>query len=163
MRVGIGYDIHRMKEGRPLILGGIQVPYELGLEGHSDADVLVHAICDALLGAAGEGDIGRHFPPDDDRYLNICSMLLLEKVNLIIGDRYSISNIDCIIVAQRPRLAPYISEMRASLSSCLGLDCERINIKATTTEGLGVIGEGKAIAAYAVACLMELCKEPVRA
>jgi 2-C-methyl-D-erythritol 2,4-cyclodiphosphate synthase len=156
MRVGIGYDIHKLVEGRSLILGGIEVPYELGLEGHSDADVLVHALCDALLGAAGEGDIGRHFPPGDDRYRNIYSMLLLEKVNGIISSRYSISNIDCIIVAQKPRLAPYIEEMRASLSSCLGLEYGRVNIKATTTEGLGVIGEGKAIAAYAVVCLEEL-------
>ena len=153
MRVGIGYDIHRMAEGRPLILGGVHIPYCLGLDGHSDADVLIHAICDALLGAAGEGDIGRHFPPDDDTYLNISSMLLLEKVNLLISKRYSINNIDCTVVAQVPRLVPYITEMQVGLSRCLGLEEQQVNIKATTTEGLGAVGEGRAIAAYAVACL----------
>ncbi len=155
MRVGIGYDIHRLAAGRPLVLGGIDIPYSLGLEGHSDADVLVHAVCDALLGAAGEGDIGIHFPPDDHQYKGICSLLLLEKVKEMISVKYSIGNIDCIIVAQEPRVAPYIEEMRRSLAGCLGIPQEDVNIKATTTERLGAIGEGKAIAAYAVACLEE--------
>lgn len=156
IRVGMGYDIHRMAEGRRLVLGGVHIPCFQGLDGHSDADVLVHAICDALLGAAGQGDIGRHFPPDDDTYLNISSMVLLEKVNLIISKKHSIGNIDCIIVAQEPRLAPYIDNMRTGLAECLRIPTERINIKATTTEKLGVIGEGKAIAAYAVICLFSL-------
>lgn len=156
MKVGIGYDIHKLVEGRPLILGGMSIPSSLGLEGHSDADVLVHAVCDALLGAAGEGDIGRHFPPDDDIYLNISSLILLEKVKLLISSKYSINNIDCTVVAERPRLAPYIELMEAKVAQCLDLDPKSVNIKATTNEGLGAVGEGKAIAAYAVACIQEI-------
>lgn len=158
MKVGIGYDIHRMVEGRPLILGGVSIPCSRGLEGHSDADVLVHAVCDALLGAAGEGDIGRHFPPDDDTYLNISSLILLEKVKALISAKYSINNIDCTVVAERPRMAPYIKLMEAKLADCLSLDPTCVNVKATTNEGLGAVGEGKAIAAYAVACLETLNK-----
>jgi len=156
MRVGIGYDVHPLVKGRPLILGGVNIPFSLGLEGHSDADVLVHAVCDALLGAAGDRDIGFHFPPDDEQYLDICSLRLLEEVDRLISGRYTISNIDCIIVAQQPRLAPYIEDMRLSLEKTLGLEAGGVNIKATTTEGLGVIGEGRAIAAYAIACLKPL-------
>lgn len=156
MRVGIGYDVHPLVKGRPLILGGVNIPFSLGLEGHSDADVLVHAVCDALLGAAGERDIGFHFPPDDEQYRGICSMRLLEKVDRLISRRFTISNIDCIIVAQQPRLASYIDDMRRSLEKTLGLEAGGVNIKATTTEGLGVIGEGRAIAAYAIACLKPL-------
>lgn len=153
MRVGIGYDIHRLVPGRLLYLGGVNIPYSLGLEGHSDADVLIHAVCDALLGAAGEGDIGLHFPPGDPQYLNIRSTLLLQRVKQIISPRFNIVNIDCIIVAQEPKVAPYIKEMRQALADNLGMAEENINIKATTTEKLGDIGQGKAIAAYAVTCL----------
>jgi len=156
VRVGIGYDIHRLVEGRPLILGGVNIPSSRGLEGHSDADVLLHAICDALLGAAGEGDIGRHFPPGDDRYLNISSLILLDKVNGLISQNYSINNVDCTVVAERPKLSPYIELMQANIAKCLGLDPAHVNIKATTNEGLGAVGEGKAIAAYAVASLEPL-------
>lgn len=153
MKVGIGYDIHRLVEGRPLMLGGILISSSTGLDGHSDADVLVHAVCDALLGAAGEGDIGRHFPPEDDTYLNISSLVLLEKVKELIGDRYSISNVDCTIIAESHRMAPYIAAMNARLAACLGLEVSQVNVKATTNEGLGSVGEGKAIAALATASL----------
>lgn len=153
MKVGIGYDIHRMVEGRPLILGGIRIPCSSGLEGHSDADVVVHAVCDALLGAAGEGDIGRHFPPDDDAYLNISSLVLLGKVKELIGSRYRISNVDCTVVAEEPRLAPYIEAMEGRIADCLGLEAAEVNVKATTNEGMGPVGEGQAIAAFAAACL----------
>lgn len=156
MRLGMGYDIHRLVTGRPLILGGVAIPYSMGLEGHSDADVLVHAVCDALLGAAGEGDIGRHFPPDDDEYLNISSLLLLGKVRSLISGKYGVNNIDCIVVAQQPRLAPYIEAMEGRIGECLGIKDTDVNIKATTTEGLGAVGEGMAIAAYAVASLKVL-------
>lgn len=154
MRVGIGYDIHPLVEGRPLFLGGVRITSPMGLGGHSDADVLIHAICDALLGAAGEGDIGRHFPPEDDSYLNISSLVLLEKVKKLLEDRYEISNVDCTVVAEAPRLAPYIEAMNASLVECLGLEVSQVNVKATTNEGLGPVGEGRAIAAYAIACLV---------
>lgn len=156
MKVGIGYDIHKLVEGRPLILGGVSIPFSLGLEGHSDADVLVHAVCDALLGAAGEGDIGRHFPPEEDTYLNISSLILLEKVKLLISGEYGINNIDCTVVAERPRLAPYIELMEVRVAQCLGIDPKGVNIKATTNESIGPVGEGKAMAAYAVACIQEI-------
>ncbi len=153
MKVGIGYDIHRLVAGRPLILGGIHIPFAMGLDGHSDADVLVHAVCDALLGAAGEGDIGHHFPPDDAAYLNISSLVLLEQVKELIADRYSISNVDCTIIAEAPKMAPYIAAMNARLATCLGLEESQVNVKATTNEGLGPVGEGKAVAAFAAVCL----------
>ncbi|NLO89043.1 MAG: 2-C-methyl-D-erythritol 2,4-cyclodiphosphate synthase [Clostridia bacterium] len=156
MRVGMGYDIHRLVPGRDLVLGGIKIPYHLGLLGHSDADVLVHAICDALLGAAGEGDIGRHFPPGYARYLNISSMELLKKVREMISPSFSIINVDAVIIAEEPKLAPYIPMMRENLKECLGLKSLRdISIKATTNEGVGEIGRGQAVAAFAVACLEE--------
>lgn len=155
MRVGIGYDIHPLVEGRPLFLGGVRINSPMGLGGHSDADVLVHAVCDALLGAAGEGDIGRHFPPEDDAYLNISSLVLLEKVKELLEDRYEISNVDCTVVAEAPRLAPYIEAMNVSMAACLGLEVSQVNVKATTNEGFGHVGEGRAIVAYAIACLRQ--------
>lgn len=161
MKVGIGYDIHRLVEGRALILGGVSIPSSLGLEGHSDADVLLHAVCDALLGAAGKGDIGMHFPPDDDRFLNISSLILLEKVNTMISGTYSINNVDCTVVAERPKLSPYIELMQANIAECLGLDAANVNVKATTSEGLGPVGEGIAIAAYALASIEPLNKNSV--
>lgn len=151
-RVGNGYDVHRLSEGRKLILGGVEIPYEKGLLGHSDADVLVHSIMDALLGACGESDIGRHFPDNDMSYKGISSLVLLEKVKGILDSKgYGISNIDSIIVAEKPKLSPYIDEMKEKISAVLQIDKDCIGIKATTTEGLGFAGTGEGIAAYAVA------------
>lgn len=156
MRFGIGYDVHRLVDNRELILGGVNIPYERGLAGHSDADVLVHAIMDALLGAAGQGDIGKHFPDTDQQYKGISSMKLLDIVLKVIGETgYKVNNIDCIIVAQKPKLAPYIDKMVANLASTINLSGSCINVKATTTEGLGFTGTGKGIAAYAIASLRE--------
>lgn len=155
MRVGMGYDVHKLVEGRKLILGGVEIPYEKGLLGHSDADVLVHAIMDALLGAAAEGDIGKHFPDNDDQYEGISSLVLLEKVGEILKkDKYRISNIDATIIAQRPKMLPYIKEMRDNISNTLGINVSRINIKATTEEGMGFTGEGLGISSQAI-CLLE--------
>jgi 2-C-methyl-D-erythritol 2,4-cyclodiphosphate synthase len=154
IRIGNGYDVHRLVENRSLIMGGVDIPYEKGLLGHSDADVLVHAIMDALLGAAGERDIGKHFPDTDNSYKGISSLKLLEKVREIIKDKgYLVGNIDSIIVAQAPKMAPYIEIMRKNISEVLEIDQDSINIKATTTEGLGFAGKGEGIASYAVACL----------
>lgn len=154
IRIGNGYDVHRLVENRSLIMGGVAIPYEKGLLGHSDADVLVHAIMDALLGAAGERDIGKHFPDTDNSYKGISSLKLLEKVREIIKDKgYLVGNIDSIIVAQAPKMAPFIETMRKNISEVLGIDQDSINIKATTTEGLGFAGKGEGIASYAVACL----------
>ncbi|MBW2367021.1 MAG: 2-C-methyl-D-erythritol 2,4-cyclodiphosphate synthase [Deltaproteobacteria bacterium] len=154
MRVGIGYDIHRLVADRPLILGGVTIPFEKGLLGHSDADVLVHAVCDALLGAAGLGDIGHHFPDTDPRYKDIDSMKLLAKVrNFLKGDHYRICNIDAVIFAQEPRMAPHRDNMAANIAETLDIDSSRVNIKATTTEGLGFIGTGEGVAASAVALI----------
>ncbi len=151
-RVGNGYDVHRLVEDRKLILGGVEIPYEKGLLGHSDADVLVHSIMDALLGACGESDIGKHFPDNDAAYKGISSLLLLDKVRDILCTKgYTIGNIDSIIVAERPKLAPYIDEMKKRIAGILQLDMDCIGIKATTTEGLGFAGNGEGIAAYAVA------------
>ena len=151
MRVGFGFDVHRLVEGRPLILGGVKVDYEKGLLGHSDADVLVHAIMDALLGAAGERDIGAHFPDSDPQYAGISSISLLGRVVNLLKDKGARPiNVDAVIVAEKPRLAPYINEMVKNIASCLGIEEERVNIKATTTEGLGFTGRGEGIAAYAV-------------
>lgn len=151
MRVGIGYDIHRLENGRELILGGVKIPYELGLEGHSDADVLLHAICDALLGALALGDIGQHFPNTDMQYKNISSLILLEKVNSLIHNRgFITSNVDAVIIAEKPKLAPFIPEMRSNIARTLGIDIDSISIKATTAEKLGSIGQGKGISAQAV-------------
>lgn len=153
-RIGNGYDVHRLVEGRALIMGGVPIPYEKGLLGHSDADVLVHAIMDALLGACGERDIGKHFPDTDNSYKGISSLKLLEKVKEIIEQKgYAVGNIDSIIVAQAPKMAPHIEYMKQNIAETLGIDVETVNIKATTTEGLGFAGQGEGIASYAVACL----------
>lgn len=151
MRVGLGYDAHRLVEGRPLILGGVTVPYHLGLLGHSDADVLTHAIGDALLGAVGAGDLGSHFPDKDPAYKDISSLILLERIMAMVRDRgFAPVNVDATVVAQAPRLAPHLPEMRARLAPVLGLAPEDVNIKATTTEHLGFAGRGEGMAAYAV-------------
>lgn len=154
MRIGSGYDVHRLVEGRKLILGGVEIPHNLGLLGHSDADVLLHAICDALLGAAALGDIGRHFPDSDSRYQGINSLLLLEQVGQKLkATGFAIVNIDSTIVAQEPRLAPYIDEMRANIAKTLGLNPAQVNVKATTTEKLGFEGCKEGISAQAVALI----------
>jgi 2-C-methyl-D-erythritol 2,4-cyclodiphosphate synthase len=155
MRIGQGFDVHRLVPGRSLVLGGVTVPYELGLLGHSDADVLIHAVMDALLGAIGAGDIGRHFPDNDPAYLNIQSTELLKQVmRLIDNSGFTIANLDATIIAQRPKLAGYIPEMRETLARITGVESARINIKATTTEGLGFTGRGEGIAAMAVVLLV---------
>lgn len=152
MRVGIGYDVHRLVPGRRLVLGGVTIPFEWGLAGHSDADVLVHAVMDALLGAAGQGDIGRHFPDTDPAWQDISSMVLLAKVREILDSAgYRVNNIDATIVAEKPRLAPSIPQMVTGIARELQVDETAVNIKATTTEGLGFTGEGRGMAAMAVA------------
>ena len=154
MRIGHGYDVHRLTEGRKLILGGVEIEYEKGLLGHSDADVLIHAVMDALLGAAALGDIGRHFPDSDERYRGISSLLLLKKVaELLEFSGYRVGNIDATVIAQRPRLAPHIENMRANIADALGCGVGRVNIKATTEEHLGFTGDGSGIAAHAVALI----------
>lgn len=154
MRVGIGYDVHRLAEGRDLILGGVDIPYEKGLLGHSDADVLVHAVMDALLGAAALGDIGRHFPDTDPEYKGISSVRLLEHVSRLLAQKgYTVGNVDATIIAQRPKMAPYMQEMRENVAKALGVSPDKISIKATTEEGLGFTGRGEGIASQAVACL----------
>lgn len=155
MRIGTGYDVHKLVEDRELILGGVKIPYEKGLLGHSDADVLVHAIMDALLGAAALGDIGKHFPDSDASYSGACSIELLSRVKSLIEDKlYYIENIDATIIAQKPKLASYIPEMVKNIVKTLGLEENQVNIKATTEEGLGFTGAGLGIAANAV-CLIE--------
>ena len=157
MRVGFGYDVHRLVEGRKLILGGVDIPYEKGLLGHSDADVLVHALMDAMLGAAGLGDIGRHFPDTDDQYKGISSMILLQKVTERLTEAgYMVNNMDVTVVAQRPKLAGYIPQMEENLAQVLGVSETAVNVKATTTEKLGFEGEGLGISAYAVCSIKEL-------
>jgi 2-C-methyl-D-erythritol 2,4-cyclodiphosphate synthase len=154
MRIGHGYDVHPLVAGRDLILGGVKIPHGKGLHGHSDADVLIHAICDACLGAAGLGDIGRHFPDTDPQYKNIDSRKLLRKVKEAIAERgWKIANIDSTIVAQAPRVAPYLSQMVENVAADLGIPAENINIKATTTEKLGFAGREEGIAAHAVVLL----------
>jgi len=156
MRVGFGYDVHAFVEGRPLVLGGVQIPHTHGLLGHSDADVLLHAICDALLGAAALGDIGRHFPDTDAAYKGISSVILLERTMSIISEQgYRISNVDTTLVLQKPRLAPYLPRMIGEISKALALPSSRINVKATTTEKLGFAGREEGVAAYAVVLLEE--------
>lgn len=156
MKVGIGYDVHRLVSGRDLVLGGVIIPYEMGLAGHSDADVLIHAIMDALLGAAGLGDIGRHFPDTDIQYKGISSMRLLERVVTLITEAgFSVNNVDSVIVAQKPKLASYIDGMRENLAGIMGIALANVNVKATTTEGLGFTGSSEGIASYAVASLEE--------
>jgi len=155
MRIGHGYDVHRLAAGRKLILGGVEIPHNVGLDGHSDADVLLHAIMDAMLGAAALGDIGRHFPDGDDRYKGISSLLLLKETDkLIRAEGYSVSNIDATIIAQRPKLAPYIPEMIREIAEALNIPEGSVNVKATTEENLGFTGSGEGIAAHAV-CLIE--------
>lgn len=155
MRIGTGYDVHRLVENRALIMGGVAIPYEKGLLGHSDADVLLHAIMDALLGAAALGDIGKHFPDKDPAYAGISSMVLLKKVaELLAEEHYLVSNIDATIIAQQPKMAPYLSDMRENVAGALGIAKSQVNIKATTEEGLGFTGSGEGIAAQAV-CLLE--------
>ncbi len=154
MRIGHGYDVHRLVSDRKLILGGVDIPWEKGLLGHSDADVLTHALMDALLGAAALGDIGKLFPDNDPKYSGADSIELLKEVCRIIGDRgYSICNVDCTVLAQRPKLAPHIPFMRERLAGAMGLDAEQVSVKATTEEGLGFTGEGLGIAAHAVALI----------
>ncbi|WP_053955606.1 2-C-methyl-D-erythritol 2,4-cyclodiphosphate synthase [Inediibacterium massiliense] len=152
MRVGMGYDVHKLVENRKLIIGGVDIPYEKGLLGHSDADVLLHAIMDSLLGAAALGDIGRHFPDTDEEFKDADSIKLLEEVNNILRNKgYKIINIDATIVAQKPKMAPYIEDMRKNIANTLKLHINQVNVKATTTEGLGFVGQGEGIASYAVA------------
>jgi len=154
MRIGNGYDVHRLGPDRKMIIGGVEIPYELGLIGHSDADVLLHAISDALLGAAALGDIGKHFPDTDPAYKGISSMILLEKVGEMLEENgYFIDNIDSTIIAQAPKMRPYIDEMRDNIASALKIDIDRVNVKATTEEGLGFTGKGEGIASSAV-CLL---------
>lgn len=156
-RTGQGYDVHRLTEGRALILGGVDIPFEKGLLGHSDADVLVHAVMDALLGAAALPDIGQQFPDSDERYEGADSLLLLKKVGDLIAEAgYEIGNIDSTVIAQRPKLAGYIPRMRENIAAALGLEVQRVNVKATTEERLGFTGEGLGIAAQAVALLERL-------
>ncbi len=155
IKVGFGLDFHHFAPKRRLILGGAEIPYEKGLAGHSDADVLSHAICDALLGAAGLGDIGQHFPESDPKFEGISSLVLLEEVRgLLQAKRYRINNIDATIVAQEPKLAPYIPQMAERLATALEINKEMINIKATRPEGLGALGRGEGLAAYAIAVLV---------
>lgn len=154
LRIGNGYDIHRLEPGRKLILGGVQIPYKKGLLGHSDADVLLHAIIDAMLGAATLGDIGRYFPPDDPKYKNISSIELVKKVKILINNaNYSVINVDSTIIAEKPRMSGHILDMRMVIANALDIELKDVSVKATTMEGLGAIGEGKAIAASAVVLL----------
>ena len=157
MRIGFGYDVHKLVEGRDLILGGVTIPFEKGLYGHSDADVLCHAICDALLGAAGLGDIGQHFPDSDPTFKNISSLVLLTKVEgFLQNEDFTIENIDATIVAEQPTLAPHMSLMRQNIATSLTIDRSQISIKASTTEGLGYPGEGLGMVAYAIALIGEV-------
>ena len=156
MRIGLGYDVHRLVTGRPLVLGGITIPFEKGLKGHSDADVLVHAACDALLGAAGEGDIGQHFPDTDPRYQGIYSIRLLEStLSVLRAKGFSVVNLDAIVFAEAPKLQAHRDEMQSNMARAMGIDPQRVNVKATTTEGLGHIGRGDGIAAMCIALLAE--------
>lgn len=157
MRVGMGYDVHRLVEGRKLILGGVEIPYEKGLLGHSDADVLIHAIMDALLGAAALGDIGKHFPDTDPQYKGISSVELLKHVaKLLDENNYVIENIDATVIAQRPKLRPYMEEMTKNIAGALGIEENRLNLKATTEEGLGFTGTGEGMASQAICSLVGL-------
>lgn len=156
MRIGIGYDVHKLSEGRKLIIGGIEIPHEKGLLGHSDADVLVHAIMDSIIGALALGDIGKHFPDTDDKYKDINSMELLANVYRTMKEKgYSIGNIDCIVAAQRPKLAPYIQQMRESIAKALNTSINNVNVKATTTEKLGFEGREEGISSQAICLLIK--------
>jgi 2-C-methyl-D-erythritol 2,4-cyclodiphosphate synthase len=153
-RIGHGYDVHRFVEGRPLILGGVEIPFEKGLQGHSDADALLHAICDAMLGAVALGDIGRHFPDTDERFRGISSLTLLESTNgLIRAKGYAVVNVDTMIVVQRPKIGPYVNRMRERIAETLGIDAGAVSVKATTSEGLGFTGTGDGLVAQAVVLL----------
>ena len=157
MRVGMGYDVHKLVEGRKLIMGGVEIPYEKGLLGHSDADVILHAIMDALLGAAALGDIGKHFPDNDDSYKGISSIELLKQVGKLLDDNhYIIENIDGTIIAQEPKMRPYIDDMRKNIADALGLDMNQINVKATTEEGLGFTGSSEGISSQAIASISSI-------
>ncbi len=154
MRIGMGYDVHKLVSGRKLVLGGIEIPFEKGLLGHSDADVLVHALCDAILGAAGLGDIGMHFPDTDPEFKNIYSMKLLARTyEMIKSNGFSIMNVDCTVLAEAPKLLPYKDAMREKIAQTIHSAPECVNIKATTTEGLGIIGEGQGIGAMCIALI----------
>ena len=154
MRIGHGYDVHRLTENRKLIIGGVEIPYEKGLLGHSDADVLLHAISDALLGAAALGDIGKHFPPDDPNFLDADSLVLLKKVNnLLAKSGFSVENVDSTIIAERPKMLPHIEQMRKNIAAALGIDISCVSVKATTEEKLGFTGSGDGISAHAVALI----------
>ncbi len=155
MRIGFGFDVHRLVEGRPLFLGGVEIPWHLGLLGHSDADVLIHALCDAMLGAAALGDIGRHFPDSDPQYKGISSLVLLKKTSDMVQQKgFCLLSADLTLVAQAPKIAGYALKMQRALAEACGVEPDIINIKATTTEGLGLTGTGEAMAAYAVALLV---------
>ena len=159
MRIGTGYDVHALTEGRPLVIGGVTIPYELGLAGHSDADVLLHAIMDALLGAAALGDIGVHFPDTDEKYKGISSLKLLEEVrDLLAKEGYVVDNIDATIIAQRPKMRPYIEQMRQKIADTLEIEISQVNVKATTEEGLGFTGRGEGISSQAV-CLLSSARD----
>ena len=156
MRVGFGYDAHRLVEERDLILGGVKIPFEKGLLGHSDADVLSHAVCDALLGAAGEGDLGRHFPDSDPKFKGISSIKLLKEVNNLISAKgYGLSNLDISVVCEKPKLAPHIEKMKENIAQALDVTIDAVNIKATTTEGMGFAGRKEGIAAYCVVMIQK--------
>ncbi len=156
-RVGIGYDVHRLEKGYSLIIGGVRIPFEKGLKGHSDADVLVHAICDAILGALALGDIGEHFPDSDERYKRISSLVLLSEVNeKIKASGYRVENVDSIVVAQKPKLSPYKFQMRKNIAEVLEIPVDRVSVKATTTEKLGFEGRGEGISAHAVVLLKKI-------
>ncbi len=159
MRIGMGYDVHKLVEGRDLIIGGVTIPYEKGLLGHSDADVLLHAISDALLGAAALGDIGKHFPDTDPAYKGISSIILLEKVGQLLEEnQFLIENIDATIIAQAPKMRPYIDTMRENIAKALRIEVEQVNVKATTEEGLGFTGEGLGISSQAI-CMVTTPRE----
>jgi 2-C-methyl-D-erythritol 2,4-cyclodiphosphate synthase len=161
MRIGCGYDVHPLVPGRPLMLGGVSVPFEMGLLGHSDADVVVHALCDALLGALALGDLGQHFPSGDERWRGVSSLVFLQHVtSLLRQHQFVVGNADITVVAQRPRLAPYTAQMRQVLAATAGVDPTQISVKATTTDGLGFAGRGEGIAAYAVCLIHPVPVEP---
>lgn len=160
-RIGNGYDVHRLAEGRKLIIGGVDIPHAKGLDGHSDADVLLHALCDAILGACGRGDIGNHFPDTDPQWEGVSSLLLLKEVGKIcVESGYAVVNADAIIVAQKPKLAPFMADMKNNIVSALGIAPDQINLKATTTESLGFEGKEEGISAYAVALLQKVDHKP---
>ncbi len=156
MRIGLGYDVHRLVEGRPLIIGGVAIPYERGLLGHSDADVLLHAISDGLLGAAALGDIGKHFPDNDDSFKGADSLVLLARALDLVKNRgYVVNNVDSVIIAERPKMAPHIDDMRKNIANALEVDIDVVSVKATTTEGLGATGRGEGIAAQAIVSIIK--------